>query len=123
MAPFSLPKTTNYTLKMNVSIQKILIIISVVSLIGFVVSVKYACHCKAVSDAARAEADKYRGQLKASRDTYETVITTMETIESKDNEFRDEVQKAVESSPEWSTCPLPDDVQRMCYDIIGQPDA
>lgn len=108
---------------MNVTIRKILLIISVVSLIGFVVSVKYACHCKAVSDAARAEADKYRGQLKASRDTYETVISTVETLETKDKEVRDEVQRAVESNPEWSSCRLPDDVQRMCYDIIGQPES
>ena len=108
---------------MNVTIQKVLLIISVVSLIGFVVSVKYACHCKAVSDVARAEADKYRGQLKASRDTYETVISTMEMLKSKDKEVRDEVQRAVESNPEWSTCPLPDDVQRMCYDIIGHPES
>ena len=108
---------------MNVTIQKILFVISVVSIIGFVVSAKYACHCKAVSDAARAEADKYRGQLKASRDTYEAVITTVETIGTKDKEVRDAVQRVVESSPEWSTCALPDDVQRMCYDIIGQPDA
>ena len=108
---------------MKATIQKILIIISVVSLIGFVVSVKYACHCKAVTDAARAEADKYRGQLKASRDTYETVISTIETIESKDKDVRDEVQRAVESNPEWSSCRLPDDVQRMCYDIIGQPES
>ena len=108
---------------MNVTIQKILLIISVVSIIGFVVSVKYACHCKAVSEEARAEAERYRGQLKASRDTYEAVITTVETLETKDKEVRDEVQRVVESSPEWSTCALPDDVQRMCYDIIGQPDA
>lgn len=108
---------------MNVTIQKILLIISVVSIIGFVVSVKYACHCKAVSEEARAEADKYRGQLKASRDTYETVVHTVETLETKDKEVRDEVQRAVESSPEWSTCALPDDVQRMCYDIVGQPES
>ena len=108
---------------MNVTIQKILLIIAVVSLIGFMVSVKYACHCKAVSDSARAEADKYRGQLKDSRETYETVVHTVETLETKDKEVRDEVQRAVESSPEWSTCPLPDDVQRMCYDIIGQPES
>ena len=107
---------------MNVAIQKILLIIAVVSLIGFVMSIKYACHCKAVSDAARAEADEYRGQLKASRDTYETVVSTMETLETKDKEVRDEVQRAVESNPEWSTCALPGDVQRMCYDIIGQPE-
>lgn len=101
--------------------QKILIGIAVVALIGFVASVQYACHCKTVAETAQRDADIYLEQLETSREIHANIISTLKTLEAKEKEIRYEVRTVVEANPEWSVCPLPDDVQRLCNDILDRP--
>lgn len=72
-----------------------------------------------VNEQLRRDIEIYTYQLELQRELHNDIIQTIQNLNSTDKAIRHEITNAIEANPEWASCPIPDDIRRVCNDILS----
>lgn len=67
----------------------------------------------------RRDVEIYTTQLEQQRELHNDIIQTIQNLNSTDKAIRHEITTAIEANPSWASCPVPDDIKRVCNDILS----
>jgi hypothetical protein len=72
-----------------------------------------------LNEQLRRDVEIYTTQLEQQRELHNDIIHTIERLTTTDKAIRHEITNAIEANPEWASCPIPDDIRRVCNDILS----
>lgn len=72
-----------------------------------------------LNEQLRRDVEIYTTQLEQQRELHNDIIQTIQNLNSTDKAIRHEITTAIEANPSWASCPVPDDIKRVCNDILS----